>query len=143
GTWRASIIECVDSGPAREDLLTAKDRDMSPLPIRRFSIACLLVCLVSRQLVTQAPIDAAKPPLPEIVDEPQTIDPTALIPASLAAKVTQTVASSSLRELVGWLQEQQQLVVLVDTTALTAAGISLAEPISDQLTDDPIYLLLD
>jgi hypothetical protein len=42
-----------------------------------------------------------------------------------------------------WLRTEQQLTVLLETGALKEANISLVEPISDQLQDAPLYLLLN
>ena len=44
---------------------------------------------------------------------------------------------------MSWLQEDRGLVVLLDKNGLNDIGVSPAEPISDRLTDDPIYLLLN
>ncbi len=56
---------------------------------------------------------------------------------------TQDFSDSSLREVVQWLQDKQQPVVLVDKNALASIGISTAEPVSDALNNAPIYLLLN
>lgn len=92
-----------------------------------------------------APKDAPveKTPLPEIADEPKTVDPATLMPARLAAKVTVDLSNSSLNELVTWLREKQNLTVLLDRNALEAIDILPSEPISDRLQDEPLYLLLD
>lgn len=81
--------------------------------------------------------------LPEIADEPKAIDPSTLLPAQLVVKATQDFSDSSLREVVSWLQEEQNTVVLIDKNSLSEIGVSLAEPISDRLDDAPIYLLLN
>ena len=114
--------------------------------------------LLGFTLLTAAPV-VAQPPtqkdqpaidqqeildnLPKIADEPRAIDPSALLPPQLAKKATHDFSDSSLREVVAWLQEEQGMIVLVDKTALTEIGISPAEPVSDRLNDDPIYLLLN
>lgn len=81
--------------------------------------------------------------LPKIADEPKAIDPAKLLPSKLAEKATHDFSDSSLREVVGWLQENQGLIVLLDKAALNEIGVSPAEPISDRLDDDPVFLLLN
>lgn len=79
----------------------------------------------------------------EIRDEPQTIDPATLLPASLAAKVTVEFRETSLSDVVQWLRQQQQIGVLIDGRALDDEGILLNEPITDSLDEEPLYLLLN
>ncbi len=81
--------------------------------------------------------------LPKIEDEPKVVDPATLISPKLAVKATHDFSDSSLREVVSWLQDEHKMVVLVDRNALAKIGVSPAEPISDRLSDDPIYLLLN
>ncbi|MDG2384496.1 MAG: hypothetical protein P8N76_22700 [Pirellulaceae bacterium] len=81
--------------------------------------------------------------LPVIPDEPKAIDPGQLLPAILAVKATHDFSDSSLREVVSWLRDKQKFVVLVDNNALSEIGISPAEPLSDRLTNAPVYLLLN
>ncbi|MCU0962980.1 MAG: hypothetical protein MUF48_23040 [Pirellulaceae bacterium] len=80
---------------------------------------------------------------PVIADEPKTIDPATLVPPPLAANASVTFANASLRDVLDWLRTEQQLTVLLETGALKEANISLVEPISDQLQDAPLYLLLN
>ena len=115
--------------------------------------SALLACglLISSPLSTecaepapdQLPATAPESQLPEIPDEPKTVDPTTLLPAQLAVSVTHDFTDSSLREIVEWLQNEHGLVVLLDTKALADMGLSAAEPISDRLDNAPIYLLLN
>ena len=92
-----------------------------------------------REVVAQP----AKIVLPEIADEPKTIDPSRLFAPQLVVKATQDFSDSSLREVVSWLQEEQEIVVLVDKKALNDIEVSFAEPVSDHLQDAPVYLLLN
>ena len=87
--------------------------------------------------------DPTKIALPKIADEPKAIDPGQLFPPQLVVKATQDFSDSSLREVVSWLQEEQDIVVLVDKKALNEIGISFAEPVSDHLQEAPVYLLLN
>jgi len=81
--------------------------------------------------------------LPEIVDEPKTIDPGTLLPAKLTAKATVDFSDSSLSEVVRWLREEQNLVVLLEHNALDNVGVLPGDPISDRLDDAPVYFLLN
>jgi hypothetical protein len=81
--------------------------------------------------------------LPIIQDTPQTIDPASLLPEDLIKPVSGDFKESSLRELVEWLREKNGLSVLVHERALHDAGVSLAEPVSDHIDNQPLYLLLN
>ena len=89
------------------------------------------------------PADAAAVDLPEIADEPKTIDPAALMPAKLTARATVDLSDVSLSEVVAWLRDEQELVVLLNRSALADAGVLPTEPVSDRLDDESIYLLLE
>ncbi len=93
-----------------------------------------------QQEVAQEPTKIA---LPKIADEPKAIDPSQLFSPQLVVKATQDFSDSSLREVVSWLQEEQNIVVLVDKKALNEIGVSFAEPVSDHLQEAPVYLLLN
>ena len=101
--------------------------------------------LVLAQPPRQEASDQGQPTiaLPKIADEPKAIDPSQLFAPQLVVKATQDFSDSSLREVVTWLQEKQDIVVLVDKKALTEIGVSFAEPVSDHLQDAPVYLLLN
>ncbi len=114
--------------------------------------ACLLTaCLtaISMQAAAQ-PADKARDQSPappstqiEIPDEPKTIDPATLLPASLAANTTIEFRETSLSDVGQWLRQHQQLGVLIDGRALDDEGILFSEPITDSLHDEPLYLLLN
>ncbi|MCR9295297.1 MAG: hypothetical protein NXI32_21470 [bacterium] len=72
-----------------------------------------------------------------------TIDPATLLPAPLTVKSSIDFSDSSLRELIEWLRQEQQLVVMLDKNELSRIRVSPAEPIQDRLRDSPIYLLLN
>ena len=93
--------------------------------------------------VDDAAADDEEPKVPEIAEEPKTIDPASLLPEPLAKKATVDLSESSLRELVDWLEQEQDLVVLVEWNNLSDIGITPGEPISDTLDDAPLYLLLN
>lgn len=86
---------------------------------------------------------AAIASLPVIADEPRTVDPATLVPAALSRKMTVDLRDSSLSELAAWIEENAEIPVLFDRAALENSGIPLGEPVSDWLTDDPLYLLLN
>lgn len=79
----------------------------------------------------------------EIPVEPQRVDPVALLPEKLAANVTLRFHERSLSEVAEWIEEEQGLHVFLDRRALNEAGFLTSEPISDSLSDDPLYLLLN
>lgn len=122
------------------------------MSLRTARIICAVFCTLAGWLCATAPFAAnlatgqevAKEPVkvPEIPAEPRAIDPSGLMPKKLAIAATIRFDDSSLRELVTWL-ETQELVVLLNSRALSADAISLGEPVSDHLTDGPIYLLLN
>ncbi len=89
--------------------------------------------------------EGEKPPslLIEIPDEPKTIDPATLVPPALSANVTVSFEEKPIRDIAKWLQEKQQINVLIDYPALADAGILAGEPITDLSDDAPLYLLLN
>lgn len=117
-----------------------------PFPYR---LCGLLLLVLSPAATMHAAQDAqpsptaSDPQLPEIADEPKTIDPATLMPASLAVSTTVDFSDSSLREVLEWLQNEHNLVVLTEKSALSEIGVLPSEPISDRLDDAPIYLLLN
>lgn len=97
----------------------------------------------------EAPVEADKPAaefirpkLPEIPDEPKTVDPATLVPEMLAQKVTVEFEETSLREVAVWVQENAKVTVVFDTQEFGPNG-SLLDTISERLDDDPLYLLFD
>jgi hypothetical protein len=64
-------------------------------------------------------------------------------PGPLAARATVDFTDSSLREILNWLRESQQLVVLLENDALSGIGVMPGDPVSDRLDDAPVYLLLN
>ncbi len=79
----------------------------------------------------------------EIADEPRTIDPATLVPALLATPKTIAFKETALKEVVAWLQQELKTSVLVDRKALAEAKLLISEPITDELKNEPLYLLLD
>lgn len=113
--------------------------------VRIARLLCLFgVVFIASSLGAQPPTNepVAVPEIPEIADEPKTVDPAGLVPDAIAARATVQFEDSSLRELVDWLRSQN-LVVLLDNRALNDEGISLGEPVSDRLDNAPIYFLLN
>ena len=88
---------------------------------------------------------AAKPPSVPIViaDEPKAIDPVTLVPEKLATKATVQFKDTSLTDVVKWIRDEQKIGVTLDAKALADANILLSEPVTDRLTNEPLYLLLD
>ncbi len=120
-------------------------------PLRRCSLAHLLFTLLSAYwlpTVQAQQADAATDdPLPsiqiEIADEPTAIDPARLLPEKLAARVSIEFHEVSLSDVAVWLRQATQMGVLIDGRALDDEGIIPNEPITDSLTDEPLYLLLN
>lgn len=92
----------------------------------------------------QSAIADQEPPKPvEIADEPEAIDPATIMPKGLAAKATVEFDDKNLKDIVAWLQDEQGLSVLIDQQDIVSDGVSLIDPISESLQDEPLYLLLD
>ncbi|QDU99139.1 hypothetical protein [Lignipirellula cremea] len=106
-------------------------------------LAFLFAGFSGAQPVPRGPEGEEPPAIPRIAEEPKTVDPSVAMPRELAVKATHDFSDSSLREVVAWLQNDQKLAVLLDTGALSKAGVSLAEPVSDRLHDEAVYLLLN
>ncbi|MBN83152.1 MAG: hypothetical protein CMJ70_23715 [Planctomycetaceae bacterium] len=120
----------------------------TPIVIGLFVAALPATTFISAQTAPPAGQQTVVPEptklaLPKIADEPKAIDPSQLFAPQLVVKATQDFSDSSLREVVSWLQEEQEIVVLVDKKALNEIDISFAEPVSDHLQDAPVYLLLN
>lgn len=112
----------------------------------RYKLLIFGMCFVLAPIVSTAdekPPAAEAPQVVEIADEPKLIDPATVMPEKLAASATVDLSESSLREVIEWLRNEQQLVVLTEANALAEAGVQSGEPISDRLDDAPIYLLLN
>ena len=122
--------------------------------VRRFPsrICCyLLLSFILPPLYAQDSAgdkESAQPPIPpgrliKIGEEPRTIDPITLVPPKLAKLVKARFVESPVRDVITWLQTEQKLNVVVNTKALTKSGIYQNELVSEQLNDEPLYLLLD
>ncbi len=111
----------------------------------RIVFSLLLIATTTATAIAQPKPDKdnGAPKIPVIADLPKTVDPSVTMPKALATKATQDFSNSSLREVVAWLKTSQKLAVLLDTGALSDAGISAAEPVSDRLNNEPVYLLLN
>ncbi len=93
-----------------------------------------------------AQADAATPEtpkIPEIANEPRTVDPATLVPEAVAKSVKLNFQETMLRDVATEIEEQAGVPVVFDTQALAAVGVLLSDPVSDQLTDEPLYLLLN
>ncbi|MCA9009616.1 MAG: hypothetical protein KDB01_07715, partial [Planctomycetaceae bacterium] len=84
---------------------------------------------------------AAKPV--EILDDPRAIDPATLMDPQLARPTTVAFDRVTMKEIYRWLQEEQQLSVSVDGTAMKEKGILSSELVTDRLDNQPLYLVLD
>ena len=79
----------------------------------------------------------------EIADDPKTVDPATLVSAQLAALVTVKLDGEPLKKLFSWLQQEQSLNLLVDYQALAAVKVLETEPVYEELSEAPLYLLLN
>lgn len=98
------------------------------------------------------PLSAAPPavrtvpqeqPKAEISEAPLAIDAATLVPEKLRTLTTIEFSGASLSEVAQWLREQTGLNVSLDTRSLEAVNVDENSPVSDQLENQPIYLLLD
>ncbi|MHB0961337.1 MAG: hypothetical protein ACYC6N_05330 [Pirellulaceae bacterium] len=110
-----------------------------------FTLLALGILVFMPRSVTRvaAQMTDAAPPQITIADEPRFIDPVGLMPEQLAAKVSVDFHAITLNDLVTWFREQQQLVVLLDKSAMAEEEIYPTDVVSDHLEDAPVYLLLD
>ena len=106
--------------------------------------AALLPCRPAAAQNDEAePAEAAETTLPEIPDEPKTVDPATLMPEKLATPVTVEFADSALTQVAEWVTTEQEITTLLDENELSDAGLLVSEPVSDRLDGDPVYLLLN
>ncbi|MCR9198101.1 MAG: hypothetical protein NXI04_05630 [Planctomycetaceae bacterium] len=91
----------------------------------------------------ESPAEQKPVELPEIADEPASIDPATLVNSKLAEKVTVVFREAALSEVGEWIENNAGIPVLIDRKALELENISLSEPVTDQLADEPLYLLLN
>jgi len=78
----------------------------------------------------------------EIPNEPKTVDPATLVTPQFAAKVTVKFDGDPLKKVITWLQQDQKINVIVDYKALSNARLLDTEPVTEELNDAPLYLLL-
>ncbi|MBI1309925.1 hypothetical protein GC176_01355 [bacterium] len=99
--------------------------------------------LASAQDAAKDATTAEAPKIPEIADEPRTVDPATILPGPVVKLATVEFKETSLREVADWIQTESGIAVFIDSTALEGAGLLPSEPITDHLQDEPIYFLLD
>ncbi len=105
---------------------------------------CTQDATASPQATDAAKADEAAVAKPiEILDEPRAFDPATLMEPRLAAPTTVTFDKVTMKELYRWLQEDQKLSVSVDAAAMKEKGILSSELVTDQLDNEPLYLILD
>ncbi len=112
---------------------------------RSFTLLALGILASVSWSVTRvaAQMTGADSPQISIADEPRFIDPVGLIPEKLATRVSVDFQAITLNDLVIWFRDQQQLVVLLDKSAMAAEEVYPTDSLSDHLEDAPVYLLLD
>ncbi len=112
------------------------------------TISLVLVCgqvATAQPRTTETPTAdnaaAAKPV--EISNDPRALDPATLMDPQLARPTTVAFDRATMKEIYRWLQEEQQLSVSVDGTAMKEKGILSSELVTDKLDNEPLYLVLD
>lgn len=111
---------------------------------RALTLCVLLVPPISAiAQETQQPAASTEPEIPEISDEPRTINPATIVPEKLAAAATVVFTEASLREIAETIENDRGFPVLFDNAALSEERIPLGEPVTDRLDDEPLYLLLN
>ncbi len=83
------------------------------------------------------------PKVPEIADEPRTVDPATLVPEAVAKPVKLNFQETMLRDVATTIEEQAGVPVVFGAQALADQGILLSDPVTDQLSDEPLYLMLN
>ena len=130
-----------------------KTHSGKPLAFALSGFVLILICPVSdlSGQATSGPTPAVSPssesstpavPI-EISDDPKTIDPLTLVSPSLATAVTVKFDGEPLKKVLTWLQQDQKINLLVDYNALASAKVLDTEPVSDELNNAPLYLLLN
>lgn len=87
--------------------------------------------------------DNDKPPQIIIAETPKAIDPALLMPEQLAEKISVEFTQAGLSEVGDWIRQNTGIPVLFDKSAIENIGVSLSEPVTDSLNEEPLYLLLD
>jgi hypothetical protein len=82
-------------------------------------------------------------PRATISEIPLAIDAATLVPEKLRTLATVEFSEASLGEVAQWLREQTGLNVSLDSRSLEAGNVDENSPVSDQLENQPLYLLLD
>lgn len=117
---------------------------MLPRHLLFWGVACCAGLSPSTLLFAQAAQSpAAAADLPTIADEPRSIDPATLVTPKLARNVTVEFAEAGLSEVGSWIATNADIPVLINRQALELESISLSEPVTDRLDDEPLYLLLN
>ena len=116
-----------------------------PFALLAGRVAAIIFLLLppGTSIAAEAEDSAPASTLPAIPQEPQTVDPASLVPEKLAVTATVDFEESSLREVAQWVQKHTGATVRLDQTALSDANIPLDAPVSDHLSDAPVYLLLN
>ncbi len=78
-----------------------------------------------------------------IPDEPKAVDPSRFVFEPLRKKVSVSFDGTSIREVIEWIKKEIGVTVLVDESEFATKRILLSDPVNDQLTNQPAYLLLD
>lgn len=113
-----------------------------PAPFVATVLITMSLSIASRALA-QDTAESATPGIPEIADEPRTVDPATLVPPQVAKPVTLEFRDTMLRDVAKAIEQEARTPVVFDTQALANEGVLLSDPVTDQLKDEPLYLLLN
>ncbi len=103
----------------------------------------LLLLVVPRVAGAQEATEEATPKIPEIADEPKTVDPATILPEAVTKTGTVSFEEAPLSDVAAWVQETTGVPVIIDRSALSGSGLLLTEPVTDKLANESVYLLLN
>jgi hypothetical protein len=110
-------------------------------------LTVMLLGLGTGVLWAQAPDEAQPATAPSLMitipDDPKAVDPATVMPEALSRKVTRDFNKTSLKELTQWARDELKMPVILDSKGLSDLRLLSSEQISDQLKDEPIYLILN
>jgi hypothetical protein len=109
------------------------------LPVWVVLVACLVTSWSGSEVARAQELAATI----SIADEPKYIDPITLVPEPLRTKISHSFQEMPLNEAASWIQSQTGLNVVLDERALDEEGIQMTEPVTESLSDVPLYQFLD
>ncbi|MCA9173473.1 MAG: hypothetical protein KDB14_03220 [Planctomycetales bacterium] len=100
--------------------------------------------LAPQESLAEPAKDAAKPATEIVIpDQPRAVDSLQFMPKSVTDPRTVKFDEMALSDVIDWLRNEAKLTVILDQRSLRDADILPSEPVTDQLNNEPLYLLLD